>query len=208
MKTSGPVANDLQNVMAEIVARYKAGDLTMIKEIIRNSEKTDPVTMAMKAALAAEKSKKRRAGEAGDDEEGLPLMKITKLMEGFQGLVNIITQQQEQIKGLTKKMDELSTMMVNLIEPAEPVYNTSQSFNNENTIFNIAKNNHLLDDMPPDAQQKIRAEVGKQLCDYNNPRRVTPVGTVNGINVYDTKDNVKIVARIAMVKQQYMEGFL
>ena len=79
MKLTGFVANELHNVMAEITVRYHAGDLTMIKEIIINSQKTDPVTMALKEALAMEQSK--RQGKRPMEEGAAGSFKIMRVDE-------------------------------------------------------------------------------------------------------------------------------
>ena len=79
MKLTGFVANELQNVMSEITVRYRAGDLTMIKEIIINSQKTDPVTMALKEALAMEQSK--RQGKRPMEEGAAGSFKIMRVDE-------------------------------------------------------------------------------------------------------------------------------
>ena len=235
MITNGPVANDLKSVMAEIVSRYKAGDKTMIKEIIANSEKTDPVTLAMKAALAAERCKKRSAID-DEDEQG-HIVKYNKVVETLQTVVMHLAEQKrenEELRNMMKlqfqETEELKKIIMlnfqqnkemhekyqaglstvnecsqKLIGYIEP--SDTSNCNEYNTIYTIANDHKLYVGLDYDVKKKIRSITGLEINDPDNEGYVKPLRFINkyGCYEYREEDIPAIIAKIKEVKQRVLD---
>lgn len=220
MKLKGVVANELQNVMAEIASRYRAGDASLIKEIVVNSQKTDVVTVALKGALAAERIKKRVAEDAIEVFDESKYAKLITTVEQQKEMILCLSKQNEMIMNtmmsLASKMEsvvdentKLSEVVKKVnafIEPSDVAYEKNEDSDNM-SIYSIANKFKLLENVDIDTQKKIRAEVGQRVCDTRNPEHVVPTGKCSTMKVYlyNIKDFPYICKEIKEIKHKIMD---